>query len=96
MIPSGYEGVVLKKTNRSEVLASESNDGDGDDGGEMQVEDGDDEREEVQVVETLSDQHEDVYVRGISEWTALAGAVRKSSVKRLLRRSADHHADTRI
>jgi hypothetical protein len=91
MIPRGYEGVVLKKTDRSEVLAEDMPVDDRDEENHMPVKEGEEAREVLQVVEhvagfnsitvwnheILSDQLEDVYVRGVSEWTALAGAVSK-------------------
>lgn len=99
MMPKGYEGVVLKKTDRSEVLTSESPVDASQDEEGMQAEIEEEEREEAQVVEhvaefdhitvwnheALSDQLEDVYVRGISEWTALAGAVSNPSRRNSLR-----------
>lgn len=92
-VPEGYEGMVLKKTDRTMVLptdiAAEEDDA---------VEDGDADEareeaaEELQIAdrvatfkhitiwnhETLPDRDEDVHIKGLTEWISFAEAVSKS------------------
>lgn len=90
-VPEGYEGVILKKTDRTIILSTDDAAGDaaGEDADDLGDETGEEAAEELQVAEqvasfnhitvwsheSLPDQNEDVYVRGLGEWIALAGAV---------------------